>query len=66
MPKPMAENSKLSSAELKLKLNADRKERAEACLKEIEAALKKYDCALDAVIQAQRNMAKAVPVVVAK
>lgn len=64
--KPLVENGKKSSAELKLALEADRKERSQACAKEIEAVLKKYDCLLAAQIEAQGNMAKAMPLVVAR
>jgi uncharacterized protein YejL (UPF0352 family) len=64
--KQMVENGKKSSADLKAALEADRKERAEACMKELDAVLKKYDCTIDATMQVQGNMAKAVPLVVAK
>ena len=62
----MVENGKKSSAELKAALEADRKERGEACVKEISQILEKYDCALDATIQAKGNVAKAVPLIIAK
>jgi hypothetical protein len=62
----MIENGKKSSADLKAALEADRKERGEACMKEINEILKKYDCTIDATMQVQGNMAKAVPLVVAK
>lgn len=58
------ENGKKSSAELKAAIEADRKERAQACAKEIEEVLKKYDCALGAEIRAQGNAAQAQPVIV--
>jgi uncharacterized protein YejL (UPF0352 family) len=66
MRKQMVENGKKSSADLKAALEQDRKERADACIKEIGEVLKKHDCVIDATMQVQGNMAKAVPLVVAK
>lgn len=66
MAKQMLENGKKTSASLKAELERDRKERADACIKEVGEILKKYDCTIDATMQVQGNMAKAVPLVVAK
>lgn len=60
------ENGKKSSSELKMALEADRKERAETAAKEIDEILKKYDCAITATIQVQGDMGKAIPIIVAK